>query len=54
MDHHGDFDPRDAEWRGEADLVHALTDEFGMTDSTAKRLLKEPLAEWRTAKTPSR
>ena len=40
-----------ADRRGEADLVRELTEEFGMGESRAKDLLKEPLAEWREAKT---
>jgi hypothetical protein len=47
MDYHGDFDPGDVEWRGEANLVEALVIEFGMAESTAKASLKEHLAAWR-------
>jgi hypothetical protein len=47
MDYHGDFDPGDVEWRGEANLVYALVTEFGMAESTAKASLKEHLAAWR-------
>jgi hypothetical protein len=50
MDYHGEFDPTDSEWRHEADLVEALTEEFGMAESTAKDKLKEPLGQWRAAK----
>jgi hypothetical protein len=47
MDYNDDFDLGDADWRGEADLMRALIDRFDMADSTAKKLLKQPLAEWR-------
>jgi hypothetical protein len=47
MGYHGDFDPGDVEWRGEANLVNALVTEFGMAESTAKASLKEHLAAWR-------
>jgi hypothetical protein len=47
MEHHDDFYLGDDKWRGEADLVRALIERFDMADSTAKKLLKQPLAEWR-------
>jgi hypothetical protein len=46
MDHHGPFDVSDPEWRGQADLVRAIEEQFGMSDSRAKQLLQAPLAEW--------
>jgi hypothetical protein len=49
MNYHGSFDLSDPEWRVEADLVKALTDNFDMASSTAKKLMKSPLAEWRAA-----
>jgi hypothetical protein len=49
MEYHGPFDLSDPEWRVEADLVKALTDYFDMAPSTAKKLMKSPLAEWRAA-----
>jgi hypothetical protein len=50
MDHNGEFYLGDPNWRAEADLVRALLEEFEMADSTAKDLIKGPLAEWRAAK----
>jgi len=50
MNYHGPFDLSDPEWRVEADLVKALTENFDMAVSTAKKLMKSPLAEWQAAK----
>jgi hypothetical protein len=47
MNHNGEFYLGDPNWRAEADLVRALTEEFELADSTAKDLIKGPLAEWR-------
>ena len=51
MEHHGDFYPGDFDWGNEADLMRALIEKFGMVESTAKALLKHPLAEWRKTRT---
>jgi hypothetical protein len=49
MNYHGPFDLSDREWRVEADLVEALVENFGMAFSTAKKLVKSPLAQWQAA-----
>jgi hypothetical protein len=50
MDYHGDFLLGDGAWRCEASLASELMTKFGMADSTAKLLLKQPLCEWRESK----
>jgi hypothetical protein len=49
MNYHGPFDLSDPEWRVEADRMNALVESFDMAPSTAKKLMKSPLAQWQAA-----
>jgi hypothetical protein len=55
MDYHGEFAPEDDEWKSQADLERAISDELarsGITpvESTVRILIREPLVEWRARK----
>ena len=49
MDHHGEFDPGDQEWRAQADLERAVMEGLGSNPatSTVRSLIKKPLEAWR-------
>jgi hypothetical protein len=49
MDHHGEFDPGDSEWRAQADLERAVMEELGWipAEGTVRELIKKPLEAWR-------
>jgi hypothetical protein len=49
MNHHGEFDASDPEWRAQADLERAVTETLGSNpaESTVRRLIKKPLEAWR-------
>jgi hypothetical protein len=55
MDYHGDFSPDDSEWKSQADLERAISDELAQSgispaESTVRDLIREPLAEWHARK----
>ena len=43
MDHHGEFDPSDLQWRAQADLERAVMEELGSipAESTVRSLMKK-------------
>jgi hypothetical protein len=52
MDHHGEFDPSDPQWRAQADLERAVMERLGSNpaESTVRGLIKKPLEAWRLGK----
>jgi len=55
MDHHDEFSPDDPEWKSQADLERAISDELARSEiepaeSTVRALIREPLEQWRVQK----
>jgi hypothetical protein len=55
MNHHGEFDPSDPQWRAQADLEAAVMERLGSipAESTVRDLIKKPLEAWRRQYRPA-